>query len=301
MKDIKYILVDKTGTLTTGKFEVKKVVSLKEDKTQDDILYLASLGEQNSLHPLARSIVEANHKKLQQVDDVKEVAGEGVYFEYKKEKYFVGRRSKGLDGTVVEVFCEDEKLGEIYLADKVKESAAVACKELKAMGIKTIILSGDNLKSVKQVAEIVGVDEYKNNLLPQEKYEWIENHKDKNQKIGYVGDGINDSPALVLADVGISMGINGSPATIEASDIVLADDNPQKVATAVKISKYTQKIVWQNIIFSAGIKLLFLSLGSFGVTGMLSAVFADVGVTVLAILNSLRALKYLPHVKKLEK
>ena len=130
-------------------------------------------------------------------------------------------------------------------------------------------------------------------MLPEDKYDFIENlKKDKKLNIGYVGDGINDAPSLMLADVGISMGINGSAASIEASDVVLVDDNPNKVSTAIKISKFTRKIVWQNIIFSAGIKLLFLLLGAIGVTGMLLAVIADVGVTVLAILNSLRALKY---------
>ena len=161
------------------------------------------------------------------------------------------------------------------------------------MGIKTIMLSGDTKEIVEHVGEILKIDEVKFQLLPQNKYEYIDElKKDKKVFLGYVGDGINDAPSLMLADVGISMGINGSPASIEASDVVLVDDNPKKVATAIKISKYTRKIVWENIILSAGIKFTFLLLGALGVTGMLSAVFADVGVTLLAILNSMRALVY---------
>ena len=167
---------------------------------------------------------------------------------------------------------------------------------MKALNIKTCLLSGDNKETVEKVGAELGVDEVKYQLLPQDKFKWIDNLKKTNKvQIGYVGDGINDAPSLTRADVGISMGINGSPASIEASDVVLVDDNPDKAATAIKISKYTRKIVWQNITLSAVVKVLFLSLGAFGITGMLSAVFADVGVTLIAILNSLRALKYNPN------
>lgn len=292
------VAFDKTGTLTTGEFEVVKIESFSSNHTEDDIIYLASLGEQNSIHPLGVSIVNSCTKKLKKVKDVKEIAGEGISYSYDGNNYFVGRRSENLKGTIVELFENDEKIGQITLKDKIKKTSSTACSALKELGIKTIMLSGDNKQVVQNVASEIGIDEAHAQLLPQDKFKYIENQKqNKNTKLGYVGDGINDAPSLMLADVGISMGISGSSASIEASDVVLATDNPEKVVAAVKISKYTRKIVWQNIILSAIIKITFLALGTAGVTGMLAAVIADVGVTVVAILNSLRALKYNPKKK----
>ena len=289
------VAFDKTGTLTTGEFEVVKTETLSKSYTEEDILYLASLGEQYSLHPLAKSIVQANKKKLKKAKDVKEVAGVGVYFKNEDKSYFVGRKSENLKGTIVELFENDEKIGQITLQDKIKKTSKTACALLKKLGIKTVMLSGDNKQVVSKVASEIGIDEAHAKLLPQDKFSYIENQKqNKNIHLGYVGDGLNDAPSLMLADVGISMGISGSSASIEASDVVLATDNPEKVASAVKISKYTRSIVWQNIILSAIIKLTFLTLGTIGITGMLAAVIADVGVTVVAILNSLRALRYNP-------
>lgn len=288
------IAFDKTGTLTTGKFEVEKIESLNKNLSEDDILYLSALGEQNSLHPLAKSIVEKNTKKLVKVSAVKEIAGEGVYFEYKTEKYFVGRKGKtDKQNTIVELFKGNTKLGIIYLKDAIKQTSKTLSKDLEALGVKSVLLSGDNNKIVSSVAKELNINDYYAELLPQDKFNYLEKVKqNKLTKLGFVGDGINDSPSLMLADVGISMGLNGSTASIEASNIVLVDDNPQKVVTAIKVSRYTRKIVWQNILLSAGIKVLFLTLGALGVTGMMWAVIADVGVTLLAILNSLRALKY---------
>ncbi len=298
---INVVAFDKTGTLTTGNFVIQKVISYDSSKSEEDILYLASLGEQYSLHPLAKAIVSANKRKLQKVSNLKEKAGEGVYFKFHKMDYFVGRKSQDLKSTIVEIFENDSKIGEIELDDDIKESSYVACQELKSLGVRTVMLSGDNELSAVRVAKEIGIDEVHHNLLPQEKFEWIENaKKDKKNFVGYVGDGINDAPSLMLSDVGISMGINGSGASKEVSDIVLVDDDPSKVPSAIKISKYTRKIVWENIILSAVVKITFLLLGTFGVTGMLFAVFADVGVTVLAILNSMRALKYKPN-KKVKK
>lgn len=292
------IAFDKTGTLTTGNFAVEKIKVLNKSYSKEDILWLASLGEQNSIHPLAKSVVEENKKELVSVKSVKEVAGEGVYFTFEKDKYFVGRKSANIKETVVELFKNEEKLGEIYLADKIKDTSKIACEKLEKLGIKTVLLSGDNIGTVKKVAKEIDISEAFGGMLPQDKFDWIKTEKEKSkQMIGYVGDGINDSPSLMLADVGISMGINGSPASIEASDVVLVDDNPEKIVSAIKISKQTGKIVWQNIILSALVKFTFLALGAVGITGMLSAVFADVGVTVLAILNSMRALTYTPNKK----
>ena len=294
------VAFDKTGTLTTGIFSVNKIISFDKNKTEEDIIYLASLGEQHSLHPLAKSILALNKQKLKKVQNVKEIPGEGIQFEFQEKKYFVGRRNNNVKNTMVELFENDVKIGEIILNDTIKENSFEACNSLKNMNIETIMLSGDSKEIANNVGTQVGVQKIMAELLPQDKYQFIENYKEKNPKkiIGYVGDGLNDAPSLMLADVGISMGINGSPASIEASDIVLVDDNPNKVAQAVKISKKTRKIVWENIIISAGIKVTFLLLGTLGITGMSLAVFADVGVTLLAVLNSMRALYYNPQKSK---
>ena len=293
------IAFDKTGTITTGEFSVEKIDILDKNKTEEEVIFLASLGEQNSIHPLAKAILKLNKKPLEKVKNVKEKAGAGVSYEYDGKNYFIGRKNVDQKSTSVELFEDDKLLAVFYLKDTIKPTSKNALQALKALNIKTCMLSGDNEESAKQVASEVMIDDVKFKLLPQDKFNYIENIKNTTaHKIGYVGDGINDAPSLTLADVGISMGINGSPASIEASDIVLVDDNLEKVVSAIKISKYTRKIVWQNIILAAVVKIVFLTLGAVGITGMLSAVFADVGVTLLAILNSMRALKYNPDKKK---
>lgn len=291
---IDLIAFDKTGTLTTGEFEIENIESCSEKYSQNDVLYLASLGEQYSNHPLAKAIVNKNEKPLEKISGVKEEAGKGVYFAYNNNEYFVGRKNNTQKSTVVEVYENDQLIGEIKLNDGTKETSKHTIMHLKKMGIKTAMLSGDNSEIVEKVADEIGIDEAHAKLLPEDKFAWLENKKSEKQNLAYVGDGINDAPSLTLADVGISMGLNGSSASIEASDIVIANDNPEKIVEGIKISKYTRKIVWENIIASAVIKITFLTLGAFGITGMLSAVIADVGVTLLAILNSLRALKYNP-------
>ena len=287
---VKIVAFDKTGTLTTGEFVIDNIELFDDEYSKKDVIYIASLGEQYSIHPLAKAITKANERALEPIKDVKEIAGEGVYFDYKKDKYFVGKKDKSLLATVVEVYKNNKKIADIFLSDSIKDSAKIALYNLKTNNIKTVLLSGDKEITVKMLAEKLDASEYYFNLLPEDKYKYIEQHKSKDGYIAYVGDGINDAPALTLADVGISMGINGSSASVEASDIVLVDDNPNKVNKAIKISKYTRKIVLENILFSAIIKVLFLTLGAFGITCMLSAVIADVGVTLIAILNSLRAL-----------
>ncbi len=287
------IAFDKTGTLTTGEFEIVSIKSFADGFSEDDILYLASLGEQYSLHPLAKSIVGVNKRKLKKVKDFQEIAGKGVSFLFDSKTYFVGRKNEKHSGTIVSVYEDDVKIGEIELKDKIKENSKDTCQKLKELNIKTVMLSGDTKSVAENVAKEVGIDETYAELLPQDKFEWIKNAKEsKNINIGYVGDGLNDAPSLTLANVGFCMGLKGNSASIEASDIVIANDNIQKIPQAVEISKYTRKIVWQNIILSAVIKITFLTLGAFGVTGMLSAVAADVGVTLVAILNSLRALTH---------
>lgn len=285
------VAFDKTGTLTTGEFVIDNIEIFNEKYSKQDIIFIASIGEQYSIHPLAKAIVGGNIQQLPQIENVTEIAGEGIYFNYNNNNYFVGKKDKYLSSTVVEIYENEQKLANIYLSDTVKETAFKTIEELKSQNVKTVLLSGDKTETVQTIAKKLGVDNSYANLLPEDKYAYIHNLKTNKNKVAYVGDGINDAPALTLADVGISMGLNGSGASIESADIVLVDDNINKINKAIKISKFTRKIVWQNIIFSAIVKLTFLTLGAFGITGMLSAVIADVGVTVLAILNSLRALK----------
>lgn len=294
---IKTIAFDKTGTLTNGDFSIKKIVSYCE-KSEDEILWLCALGEQNSTHPLASSILSSNKKKLEEISNFKEIAGKGICFEFKGNNYFVGRKSNNLEETAVEIFENETKIGSIIFEDSIKENSKIACEKLNKLGINVVMLSGDNKEIVERVSSEIGIKNAYSNLLPQDKFNWIETQiKERNEKIAYVGDGLNDAPSLTVCDVGISMGLKGNPASIEASDIVLANDNPEKIVDAIKISRFTKKIVWQNIALSSGIKIVFLVLGSFGITGILSAVIADVGVTLLAIFNSLRALKFNPKKK----
>ena len=285
------IAFDKTGTLTTGNFEIINIESFDNDYTKEDIVYIASLGEQYSLHPLAISIVKYNNKELKEVKSVKEISGEGVYYKDNDNSYFVGKKDKNNKNTIVEVYKNDIKIGVITLKDQIKQHAKKTCNQLKELNIKSVMLSGDSKVVVNSVADEIGISESYSNLLPKDKYEWINTNKINNY-IGYVGDGLNDAPSLSLANVGFCMGIRGNSASIEASDIVISNDNLEKIPLAIKISKYTKKIVWQNIILSLVIKVLFLTLGAIGITGMLSAVIADVGVTLMAILNSLRALNH---------
>lgn len=297
LSKINVVAFDKTGTLTTGEFQVEKVECLIGKYNSEDIIFLASLGEQYSLHPLAKSIVKANKRELKHIKNVKEVAGEGIYYKYNKNNYFVGRKNKQ-EHVAVEVYENDVLIGRIFLNDTIKATAKDACLQLKYMGIRTLLLSGDNKEKVEAVGKELNIDECHSELLPQDKFAFLEEcKKDKKNFVGYVGDGINDAPSLTLADVGISMGINGSPASIEASDVVLGDDNIEKIPHAIKISKFTKKIVWTNIIFSMLVKVTFLVLSLVDVASMMLAVFADVGVTLIAVLNSLRALYYNPKKK----
>lgn len=295
---IKIMAFDKTGTLTSGQFKIDKIISYSQNISEDDLLEIAAKGEQFSIHPLAKAIVseaeklESFSKNNEQIENLKEIGGKGIEFSLSGKNYFVGRQNNNEIETVVEIYENDIKLGEIVLSDQIKPTSKEAIARLKKQGIKTLLLSGDNKGSVERVSRQLEIDQSHYGLLPQDKYKLIESLKNGKEMVGYVGDGINDAPSLTLCDVGFSMGINGSPASIEASDIVLVDDNPQKIASAIKISKFTKKIVLENIILSAAIKVIFLVLGSVGITGMLSAVFADVGVTLIAILNSLRALKH---------
>ena len=289
---INKILFDKTGTLTTGEFVVSDI-EIKGDIKKDQLLDIVVAGEQNSLHPIAKAICDFYGKKSKLiVKNYKEIAGKGIQYDIKKDTYTVGRSLNSKGFTQVDVSKADKLIGIIYLQDQVKSNAKDTIASLKSMGISTMMLTGDNKTIAKKVCGEIGIDECSAELMPQAKFDILEKQKANGKTIAFVGDGINDAPALTLSDVGISMGIMGSQATIESSDVVIADDNLNRIPDLVKISKRTRKIVLEDIIFAGITKLTFLVLGALGITGMLLAVFADVGVTLLAILNSLRVLTY---------
>jgi len=298
-----HIFFDKTGTLTTGDFVVKDVISLDPKFSTQDILKFAVLGEQNSIHPIARAITHKAHGiPLEKVENFVENSGAGVSFTYKNDVVFVGNgtRDSADELTSVVVMLNEKKIGKILLADSLKPSSVATCEYLRSRRINLSMLSGDNDKVTSHVAEILGILDYHSGLTPEQKYALLEEHlqtQDKGKFTAFVGDGINDAPSLSRADLGISMGLAGSPATVEASDIVVVDDNPSKIADLIKLSKYTRAIVWQNIIFAITTKLAIMILEMLGVlsatgVGMIIAVIGDVGVTLLAILNSLRIFPY---------
>lgn len=293
------IMFDKTGTLTTGQFDVVKIESTS-NLSENEILSLCAYGEQNSLHPIAQGILrkaKENNIELKPVENFKEIVGTGISFTFENQNYMLEKDNldKLKSHTSINLTSNGKLLGKIELQDKIKTSSFTTIKKLKSLNIKSTILSGDNEIVTQNVANKLDVDSYHSSLLPQEKFEIIEKTiKEKPEKsmVAYVGDGLNDAPSLTMADVGISMGISGSQASIEASDIVLVDDNPSKIITLINISKYTKKVVIENITFAAVTKIVCLGAIAFFGASLLLGVLADVGVTVLATLNSLKALKY---------
>ncbi|BBE26774.1 heavy metal translocating P-type ATPase [Latilactobacillus curvatus] len=305
LNDVQTVVFDKTGTLTQGSFSVTTVHSV--DQQPDEFLALAALVEQHSTHPIGQSILAANQTPLTKtLSDVQETAGHGISGQLNGQLLQAGKASwlqaSGIAtltpsevGTSVHVAYNNRYLGYIVIADTVKPDAQTAVAQLKHAGIHQIImLTGDNQPVAQQVSAVLGIDKYQSELLPQDKVAAVAKlteDRATNGKIVFVGDGINDTPVLARADVGVAMGGLGSDAAIEAADIVLMSDEPTKLATAISIAKYTRRIVWQNIIFALVVKGIFLLLGAFGIATMWEAVFADVGVTLIAILNALRILK----------
>ncbi|QAR36042.1 heavy metal translocating P-type ATPase [Latilactobacillus curvatus] len=305
LNDVQTVVFDKTGTLTQGSFSVTTVHSV--DQQPDELLALAALVEQHSTHPIGQSILAANQTPLTKtLSDVQETAGHGISGQLNGQLLQAGKASwlqaSGIAtltpsevGTSVHVAYNNRYLGYIVIADTVKPDAQTAVAQLKHAGIRQIImLTGDNQPVAQQVSDNLGIDSYQSELLPQDKVAAVAKlteDRAANGKIVFVGDGINDTPVLARADVGVAMGGLGSDAAIEAADIVLMSDEPTKLATAISIAKYTRRIVWQNIIFALVVKGIFLLLGAFGIATMWEAVFADVGVTLIAILNALRILK----------
>lgn len=300
------IVFDKTGTLTQGCFKVVKIAQ-QEDTTKEELLELTAYAESYSNHPIALSIKKTYDKNIDKnrISEISEIAGNGVRAEINGCSILVGNENllknhnisyqkANETGTIVYTAKNSKFLGYIVISDKLKEDAQKAIIELKKLKLQTVMLTGDTEDSGLTVAKELNIDKAYTQLLPIDKVDKIEDiieQKTKNKSVIFVGDGINDAPVLTRADVGIAMGGLGSDAAIEAADVVIMDDKPTKVATAIKIAKQTLTIVKENIAFALGIKVLFLILGAFGFVTMWGAVFADVGVTLIAVLNSLRALK----------
>lgn len=292
-------IFDKTGTLTKGNFAIKNVYPIEK---KDEILHLASIAECNSNHPIALSIMNSYGKDFEKDYVLTNVAGEGIIAEKNGEKIYCGNEKlmennninfiKNEEvGTVVYVAKNDKFFGSIIIADEIKDGAKETIESLSKNGVKTIMLTGDNEKIAESVAESLKLTDYKASLLPQNKVEEIDKifkEKKKEDVICFVGDGINDAPSLMRSDIGIAMGGVGSDAAIEAADMVLMHDDLKDLIIAKKISKKTMRIAYENIIFSLAIKMLILILSAFGITNMWIAVFGDVGVAVIAILNAMR-------------
>ena len=300
------VVFDKTGTLTKGVFNVQKVVVLDENLNENDFISLVAMAESGSNHPISKSIQKYYRKDIDKnfIQEIKEISGKGIEAIVQNKKILVGNEKLinipadlVIDdiGTILYVEVENKFVGYIIISDEIKKDSKQAIKELKEVGIKrNIMLTGDVEKVGKKVGEDLGIDEIYTNLLPQDKvtkFEEIIENKKSNGNIIFVGDGINDAPVLARADVGIAMGAMGSDAAIEAADVVIMTDEPSKIVTAIKSSKKTMKIAMQNITIAFGIKVIALVLSAVGIADMWMAVFADVGVTILAVLNSFRALK----------
>ena len=307
LSDTQYIVFDKTGTLTKGVFEVTGIYPAN-GFDENTIVGLASYAESASNHPISISLKKYFGKEIKRdsVSDIEEIAGHGVSAVVNGHKVYAGNiklmhkeniavDAEHNEGTVVYVSCDGVYAGCIVISDVVKDNSKKAIASLKKSGIdKTVMLTGDSKETAKRVAENLGLDEYHAELLPADKVEWVEKllgEKSPEKKLAFVGDGINDAPVLSRADIGIAMGALGSDAAIEAADIVLMDDDPSKIALARKISVHTLKIVKENVWFALIVKAVCLVLGALGIANMWIAIFADVGVMVLAVLNAIRALK----------
>ena len=300
------VVLDKTGTLTKGVFNVQKVVVVDKSIKEDEFISLVAMAESGSNHPISKSIQKYYNREINKnsINSIKEISGKGIEALINNMKILVGNEKLVnvpsdliIDdiGTILYVEIDNKFTGYIVISDEIKKDAQKAIKGLKDVGVKkSIMLTGDIEKVGKKVGEDLGLDEIYTNLLPQDKVskfeEIIENKKSKGN-VAFVGDGINDAPVLARADVGIAMGAMGSDAAIEAADVVIMTDEPSKIVTAIKSSKKTMKIAMQNIALAFGVKAIALILSALGIADMWMAVFADTGVTILAVLNSFRALK----------
>ena len=307
IKDIKEIIFDKTGTITTGNFKVSEIHSLDEKYSEDEILEYFAKGEKLSNHPIAKSILnkyeEKQDKKELNVNDVEnfeEVSGKGLKYTYNNKNIkignssFTGAKTENIVGTVLYLNIDDQVVGSIVLSDEIKPKTKETMERLHKLEIKTKMFTGDKKEIAEKIAKQVGIQAVKAEMLPQDKYNELDKiieQREENKKVAFVGDGINDSPVLARADIGISMGGIGSSSAIEASDVVIMTDELNKIVDGIEISKKTNKIIIQNLIFAIGVKILTLLLSLFGIADMWQAVFADVGTTLITIFNTLRILK----------
>ncbi|MDU0155396.1 heavy metal translocating P-type ATPase [Bacillus cabrialesii] len=307
LNQVKYAVFDKTGTLTKGSFEVTEIKPA-EGFTKDRLLEAAAYAELHSQHPIAESVRKAYGKMLSSdtIESYEEIPGHGIFAKVNGTEILAGNKKlmereqiNGVPdvnaGTIVHVAVDQRYAGAIIIADEVKEDAAQAVADLKSLGIKqTVMLTGDSKQTGEAVGKQLGIDEVYAELLPQDKVarvEALEAKLSQNEKLIFVGDGINDTPVLARADIGAAMGGLGSDAAVEAADVVLMTDQPSKIAEAIRIAKRTRRIVWQNIGFALGVKAIFLILGAFGIATMWEAVFSDVGVTLLAVANAMRVMR----------
>ena len=300
--NIQNVVMDKTGTMTEGVFKVQEVV-FKQEFNKDEILSMVNALESKSTHPVATAIHEfvGEIKPENELKDIEEIAGHGLKAVIKGKELFVGN-FKLMDKfnikydidpttivyTLIAVAYDKQFVGYLTIADSIKEDAQEAVNKLKALGVKTTMLSGDKSNVVKFVADKLGIINAFGDLLPEDKVNKVKELKDKNETVAFVGDGVNDAPVVALSNVGIAMGGLGSDATIETADVVIQDDKPSKIAMAINIGKQTKRIVWQNITLAFAVKAIVLILGAGGLATMWEAVFADVGVALLAILNAVR-------------
>lgn len=303
LASIDTVVFDKTGTLTKGVFAVEDIHP--RDISKADLLDVAAACESFSSHPVAQSIVRAHggHIEKERITEVKEIAGKGIEAVIDGERYYCGNgglmetcgadyKDCHLTGTIIHVSKGSEYLGHIVINDEIKEDSARAVSELKKIGVKKIVmLTGDKEKVAKSVSEKLGLTEYHAELLPADKVTHIEELLNKSSRLAFAGDGINDAPVLMRADIGIAMGAMGSDAAIESADVVLMDDKPMGIVKAILIARKTMRIVKENVIFALGVKAIILILGALGIANMWIAVFGDVGVLILAILNAVRAMR----------
>lgn len=303
LTQVKTVVFDKTGTLTKGEFKVSEIVT-SNGFSEEEISEYAAYAEYNSNHPIAKSIIESYEQDFDnsRIGNVEEISGHGIKANIDKKEIFVGNDKLlhkeniehdkcEIEGTVVHVVIDRKYAGYIVISDSLKEDSIESIGRLNKKGIKTVMLTGDSKYAAGIFARKLGIKEYYSELLPENKVEHIEKMLNKNSKVAFVGDGINDAPVLARADVGIAMGALGSDAAIETADVVLMTDSPSKVAVAMDVARKTRNIVWQNIIFALVVKAAFIVLGIFGIATMWEAVFGDMGVALIAVFNAMRVLK----------
>lgn len=289
------IIFDKTGTLTNGTFKVTDIKIFDKSYKKEEIIDILRVGEANSNHPIASSIMKLSNKKIdtKKIKNYKETSGKGISFEIDNKKITIGNKlSCNCDNiTDIHLNINGKHIASINISDGIKENVIESINDLKNMNIKTYMFTGDKLEVAKEIGNKLNIDEVKANMLPDDKYNELEKVS-KNSMVAFVGDGINDAPVLKRANIGISMGSIGSNAAIEASDIIIMNDDIKKIPLSINISKFTNFIIKENLIFAISVKIIILLLSVFGITTMWFAVFADTGVTLITILNTLRILKY---------